>query len=439
LPETHLRERRLPSEGVERSVPDLDSDPKPEGANRKIDVAILTGGADQPYAYGLANALIEHGAAMDIIGNDELDCPEFHGRPGINFLNLRGDQSTDSSFLRKTFRVAAYYLRLIRYSAGAEPGIFHILWNNKFELFDRTVLMLYYKWLKKRIVLTVHNVNAGKRDSNDTYLNRLTLKAQYRLADHIFVHTDKMKGELSADLHVPANRITVIPFGINNAVPNTHLTPAMARERLGIRGTDRTILFFGHIAPYKGLEHLVLAFRQLASQRDDYKLIIAGRPKNCEKYWAPIRNAIRQDVEAGRVLLRADFIPDEETEIYFKAADVFVLPYKHIYQSGVFFLGQSFGIPVLASDVGSLKDEIVEGQTGFVFQPEDPVDLRRAIEHYFSSDLYVNLDQRRPGIRQHAAERHSWDAVGQTTMRIYAHLLGMTCGSNGAVRRVAVF
>src|SRR5579871_5787487 len=84
LPETHLRERRLPSEGVERSVPDLDSDPKPEGANRKIDVAILTGGADQPYAYGLANALIEHGAAMDIIGNDELDCPEFHGRPGIN-------------------------------------------------------------------------------------------------------------------------------------------------------------------------------------------------------------------------------------------------------------------------------------------------------------------------------------------------------------------
>ena len=60
----------------------------------------------------------------------------------------------------------------------------------------------------------------------------------------------------------------------------------------------------------------------------------------------------------GRVLLRADYIPDDETEIYFKAADVLVLPYRQIYQSGVLFLGYSFGLPVLAADVGSLKDEM---------------------------------------------------------------------------------
>ena len=55
-----------------------------------------------------------------------------------------------------------------------------------------------------------------------------------------------------------------------------------------------------------------------------------------------------------------------------------MLPYRHIYQSGVLFSGYSFGLPVLAADVGSLKDEIVEGKTGFVFQPEDPVDLAKA-------------------------------------------------------------
>jgi D-inositol-3-phosphate glycosyltransferase len=436
LPETRLLERRLASNRAEAPATDANSDLTPEPLGGKIAVAILTGGADQPYAYGLVTALIAHGAVMDVVGNDDLDCPDFHGKPGVNFLNLRGDQSPQATFPRKAVRVAAYYFRLIRYTAGAEPRIFHILWNNKFELFDRTVLMLYYKCLRKQILLTAHNVNAAKRDSNDTYLNRLTLKVQYRLADHIFVHTDKMKRELSADLHVPENRITVIPFGLNNAVPDTNLTPARARERLGIRGTERTILFFGHIAPYKGLEHLVQAFRQLATQRDDYRLIIAGRPKNCEKYWAPIRHAIRQDVENGRVLLRAEFIPDEETEIYFKAADVLVLPYKHIYQSGVLFLGHSFGLPVLASDVGSLKEEIVEGQTGFIFKPEDPVDLMRAIEHYFATDLYAKLDQRRPGIRQYATERHSWDVVGQMTMRVYAHLLGITYGQGGSVQRV---
>jgi D-inositol-3-phosphate glycosyltransferase len=405
---------------------------------QKISLAILTGGADQPYAYGLATALIAHGAVLDIIGNDELDCPEFHGRPGVNFLNLRGEQRPEASVIRKALRVVAYYVRLIRYARNAEPALFHILWNNKFEVFDRTFLMLYYKWFRKRIVLTVHNVNAGKRDSNDTFLNRLTLRAQYRLADHIFVHTEKMKHELSSELKIEERRITVIPFGINNAVPNTHLTRAEARERLGICGDERTILFFGHIAPYKGLETLIQAFQQLASWRNDYRLIIAGRPKNCEKYWASIRDAIHDDVQKGRVLLRAEFIPDNETEIYFKAADVFVLPYKHIYQSGVLFLGHSFGLPVLASDVGSLKDEIVEGKTGFVFKPEDPVDLANTIERYFASDLYADIDRRRHEIRHYATERHSWDMVGQSTMRVYAHLLRMTCGEHDSVRRVVV-
>ena len=122
-------------------------------------------------------------------------------------------------------------------------------------------------------------------------------------------------------------------------------------------------------------------------------------------------------------MLREDYIPDDETEVYFKAADVLALPYRHIYQSGVLFLGYSFGLPVLAADVGSLKDEIVEGKTGFVFRPEDPMDLARAIEQYFASDLFLELNSRRQEIINYTEERHSWDVVGQMTMRIYAGLL----------------
>ena len=138
-----------------------------------------------------------------------------------------------------------------------------------------------------------------------------------------------------------------------------------------------------------------------------------------------LREAIREDNQNGKVLLRADFIPDDETEVYFKAADVLVLPYRHIYQSGVLFLAHSFGLPVLAADVGSLKDEIVDGKTGFVFSPEDPVDLAKAIERYFASDLYAHLNSRRGEIRDYATERHSWDVVGQMTMSVYASLLNI--------------
>lgn len=393
------------------------------GAGHEIAVALLTGGGDRPYAFGLATELIAKGAAMDLIASDELDCPDFHDKPGIRFLNLRGDQRPDASLVRKMSRVLMYYTKLIRYAPTAEPKIFHILWNNKFLFFDRTLLTLYYKLVGKRIVLTLHNVNAGRRDAEDTFLNRLTLRIQYRLADHIFVHTEKMKLELMEEFGVQGARVTVIPFGINNAVPNTTLTPIEAKQRLGIRDDEKTILFFGNIAPYKGLEYLVEAFQRILAQRDDYRLIIAGRPKNCEAYWSAMREAIREDVQRGRVLLRDDYIPDDETEVYFKAADVLALPYRHIYQSGVLFLGYSFGLPVLAADVGSLKDEIVEGKTGFVFRPEDPIDLARAIERYFASDLHADLYSRREEIKRFATERHSWDVVGRITMSIYASLL----------------
>lgn len=395
------------------------------GVARDIQVALLTGGADRAYAYGLATSLMSKGPTLEIVGNDELDCPEFHGKAAVTFLNLRGNQQPFASLSTKVSRIATYYSRLVRYAAVAKPRIFHILWNNKFEFFDRTLLMLYYKALRKKVVLTAHNVNAGIRDCNDSLLNRLTLQIQYRLADHIFVHTELMKRDLIENFGADERRVTIIPFGINNAVPNTSLTVSEAKRRLGICEGEKTLLFFGNIAPYKGIEYLVAALRNVWARQEDYRLVIAGRPKKCEEYWKGIREAIRGDVDAGRILLRAEFIPDEETEVYFKAADVLVLPYRHIYQSGILFLGYSFGLPILAADVGSLKYDIVEGQTGFIFRPEDPADLMRTLERYFASDLYADLNNRRKQIRDYASTRHSWDLIGRMTRDVYAGLLRM--------------
>src|SRR6516225_1846421 len=221
-------------------LPDL----TPTHEAHEIAVALLSGGGDRPYVFGLATALMAKCATLDLIGSDELDCPEFHNQPGVNFLNLRGDQRPDASLVAKVSRLSKYYARLIRYAATAKPKIFHILWNNKFETFDRTLLMLYYRLMGKKIVLTAHNVNAERRDSNDSLLNRLTLRAQYLLSDHIFVHTDKMKHELMRQFGVQESIVSVIPFGINNSVPNTGLTPSQAKQCLGISHVERTVLFF---------------------------------------------------------------------------------------------------------------------------------------------------------------------------------------------------
>jgi len=231
-----------------------------------------------------------------------------------------------------------------------------------------------------------------------------------------------MKQELLTDFGIPADRISLIPFGINNTVPNTMLPKDQARRRLDLGERDKTLLFFGNIAPYKGLEYLVAAFIEVAGQSADYRLVIAGRPKGCDEYWARLLATINACPVRDQIVLKIEYVPDAETEIYFKAADVLILPYTHIFQSGVLFLGYSFGLPVLAADVGALKQEIVEGKTGFVFKPQDSSDLAAVIKNYFASDLYRDLPVRRNTIREHANERYSWTKVGEITRQVYSDL-----------------
>ena len=403
-------------------------------APTKYSVTLLTGGIDRPYVFGLTNALSSVGVAVDLIGSDELDDPYLRSMPGVSFLNLRGDLRPNAGLIAKIHRILAYYSRLILYAATAKSRIFHILWNNKFETFDRTLLMLYYRLLGKAVVFTAHNVNKLKRDSADTFLNRLTLRIQYRLANHIFVHTPKMKSELMQEFGVPPDRVTVIPFGINNSITNTNLSTKEAKKRLGIHENHKAILFFGRIKPYKGLEYLIPAFQKIARGDRDYRLIIAGQLEMpSDSYWASIQKEIQQYVETGQIIARIEFIPDSEIEVYFKAADALILPYKEICQSGVIFLGYNFGLPVLAANVGSLNEDIVEGATGFVFRPEDPIDLARAIEQYFASDLFADLENHRREIQEFATKRHSWESVSALTTGIYAGLLrGRAGGSQDA-------
>jgi D-inositol-3-phosphate glycosyltransferase len=389
-----------------------------------IHVGLLTGGDDKTYALGLTSALVSQRTWVDFIGSDAVDGPVLHETPLVNFLNLRKDQSEDASIGKKILRILAYYGRLVWYAAFAKPRIFHILWNNKFELIDRIVLMIYYRCLGKKVVLTAHNVNAAKRDSRDNLLNRLSLRFQYQMADHIFVHTERMKAELSTDFRVPQQKVSVIPFGINSVFPAGHFTSADAKERLGLRVGERTALFFGQIAPYKGLEYLVGAMAELARRNGDLRLIIAGKVKpGHTEYWNEIQQEILRAGIQNRVIERIEFIPDAEVELYFKAADVVIIPYTHIFQSGVPFLAYNFGLPVIAADVGSLSEVIIEGKTGFVCKPRDPVDLAKSIEAYFSSELYRHLEIRRQEIQDFANDKYSWTRVGEITRGVYRGLL----------------
>ena len=126
------------------------------------------------------------------------------------------------------------------------------------------------------------------------------------------------------------------------------------------------LLFFGNIAPYKGLDVLVDSLAALP----DCRLIIAGPVKTgCDAHWREIESTIAAKGLAGRIVKQASFIPEEDVEVYFKAADALVLPYRTICQSAVLFLSFQFGLPVIATDVGELAGSVKEGVNGFVCRP----------------------------------------------------------------------
>jgi D-inositol-3-phosphate glycosyltransferase len=192
---------------------------------------------------------------------------------------------------------------------------------------------------------------------------------------------------------------------------------------LNIAEDEKTILFYGAIRPYKGLEYLVEAFQLLTARNAGYRLIVAGEPKKgSEKYMERIGLALDDGAISRQVTQVIGHVPDEDTELYFKAADVLVLPYAEVFQSGVLFLGHSFGLPVIATDVGSFREEIVEGRTGFLCKPRDGLDLATVIDAYFEDDLFKSLNTRRQEIKDHAEERHSWDRVAAMTRKVYAEL-----------------
>ena len=97
-----------------------------------------------------------------------------------------------------------------------------------------------------------------------------------------------MKSELVAEFGIPGDKVSVIPFGINNTVPATALSTAEAKRQLGISNNDKALLFFGNIAAYKGLEYLIAAFEELLKTDRSYRLLIVGKPKGPEGYWKTI-------------------------------------------------------------------------------------------------------------------------------------------------------
>ena len=161
----------------------------------------------------------------------------------------------------------------------------------------------------------------------------------------------------------------------------SHFGEKLSREEASaLLGTDpakKTLLFFGLIREYKGLDILLEAFRDLP---DDYQLVVAGEPYGSfDEYQAIIDSLPGKD----RVHVFPDYIRDSEVKKFFSAADLAVLPYRSATQSGISSIAYHFDVPMLVTDVGGLKGTIGDRGTGIVSEAVTPEAIRKDILRFF--------------------------------------------------------
>ena len=186
-----------------------------------------------------------------------------------------------------------------------------------------------------------------------------------------------------------------------------------AEARLGLPSDRRTLLFFGLIREYKGLDILLRAFDLLDWR---YQLVIAGEPYGSfDKY--------RKLIDGGRapedVHVFPEYIRDSEVKNYFSAADLTVLPYRSATQSGISSVAIHFGVPMVVTDVGGLRETVGAGGTGIVCDECTPECIAAAIGRYFDDPaLQASL---RTGINAEK-ERLSWSRFAQDLTKFAAKL-----------------
>lgn len=144
------------------------------------------------------------------------------------------------------------------------------------------------------------------------------------------------------------------------------ITREKALTRLNLDPEFRYLLFFGFIREYKGLDLLLEAMKDSRIRERPIKLIIAGEYYGNEEYY---KNLIHRYHLTDRLVLHTDYIPSDEINNYFCAADLVVQPYKSATQSGVTQVGYHFDKPMLVTNVGGLAEIVADRKAGYVVEP----------------------------------------------------------------------
>jgi glycosyltransferase involved in cell wall biosynthesis len=270
-----------------------------------------------------------------------------------------------------------------------------------------------------RLLAICHNV----MDHEEGRLSRVCARAVLRRMDHCLVHSRADEDRLRALL--PSARVTLGFHPLYEFARPAVGDKEAARARLGLAG--ETILFFGFVRPYKGLDDLLRALPQVR-QRRPVSLLVAG------EFWGGsdgFRGRVRE-LDLGPAVRCVDrYIPNEEVGLYFAAADLVVLPYVSGTASGVVQMAYGLDRPVVATTVGALADIVDDGRTGYLVPPGQPAALADAIVRFYEEDREAEF---RANIMQ-SKRRFAWERLVELIEGVAGAPVGRGAGAVAAPSR----
>ena len=268
-------------------------------------------------------------------------------------------------------------------------------WNPFFApCFGYIAKLLKNKIGSNKLISICHNIEPHEKKIIDHSLNKFYLKP--------FKKFMLMSSFVESQLKLYKNDFnSIVRFLPIDKEHKINFKKDDIKSEMGYNLNQKIILFFGLIRPYKGLDNLLHAVKNILLN-SDIKLIIAGEAyESLDKY----KSIINKDNINNNVVWINDFLSNDMIEKLMTISDLLVLPYKTASQSGVLSQAWQYNLPSIVTNVGGLSEYVDEGKSGHIVDSNNINELEKKIESFFnSSELYEM-----PKYIESNKEKFSWE------------------------------
>jgi glycosyltransferase involved in cell wall biosynthesis len=355
-----------------------------------------------PYDHALAGSLARAGAEVKLVTSrfSYGPVPSEQGYELREVFYRRSSRESVGPRRRRLLRAAEHLPDMLRYRRIAEGAdLVHYMWL-PIPALDRRLLAP-----KRPRIYTMH----WRLPATESRIGR-TLTRLLTEMDAVVVHSEHGARRLQGDFGVPPGRLRVIPHGAFDYLTRQEDEVPLPAELREVKGP--VILAFGLVRPYKGTDVLLEAFQQV----EGAELWVVGLPR---MPMDELRDLGRR--APGTVRFVDRFITDPEIPAFMRRADLVVLPYRNIEQSGVLYTALAFGRPLVLSAAGGFP-EIAEQGAARLVPPEDPGALAEALRELLADRSA--RDALADAATKAAATTYSWERIGDQTIALYRDLLG---------------